>query len=237
MTVQQSSDSCYDVIAAEYYDPRHVTSRNFDQVTRAAFRETHFFPPPGLVLEVGAGRGRANEFLSIEPSRIVQLDDSEAMLSVTPREPCLLKVLADARDVPLCSQQFSAIVGFLVDPFMGADFVAQAFRLLTPNGRLLLTIPTRQWGVALRRTLGINESTTRFKVFATDNLVVLPSHLFSKHELAGMLRVAGFRDVTIDDHCLSIHDIPVSPDITAAADAIQADRHQLPILHSIFASR
>ena len=78
--------SGYDEIATEYYDTRHVTSRNFDNTTRVALAENPIAVPDGLVLEIGSGRGRAIEFLHVDASCIVQLDNSEAMFALEGRE-------------------------------------------------------------------------------------------------------------------------------------------------------
>src|SRR4051794_24652540 len=103
--------SDYDQIADEYYDAGHITSRNFDHTTIEALK-THPFqvPTDGLVLEVGAGRGRANEFLQVPLSRVIQLDSSEQMLHLPVREASLLTVSADACQIPLVSQQFTGVV-------------------------------------------------------------------------------------------------------------------------------
>src|SRR5437764_10900298 len=98
-TLEKNPDmpnSGYDRIASEYYDQGHQTSRNFDVATVRALAREPFVRSPGLVLEVGAGRGRASEFLRIDPGQVVQLDSSEPMLELQPREPSLLRVHADA---------------------------------------------------------------------------------------------------------------------------------------------
>ncbi len=229
--------SCYDVIASEYYDSRHITSRNFDATTQRALRELSLCLPAGLVLEIGAGRGRVSEFLGLESSRVVQLDSSKAMLELQDREPCLLKVHADARAIPLCSQQFSSVIGFLVDPFMGTDFLHEAFRMLSCDGTLLLTVPTLAWGACLRQQVGIDVTTTRFRIIDADEIVVLTSLLYSKDEINEMLTKAGFTNIEIGVHCLGRSDLPVSPDILRVADVMRTDCHAIPLIHSIRAIR
>lgn len=137
--------SGYERIAAEYYDDRHKTSRNFDTTTRQALANQQFIVPQGLILELGAGRGRSTEFLGAPASSIVQLDNSAAMLRLGHREAALLRLNADGCNIPLMSHQFKAVVGFLVDPFFGLDSLAEAYRMLLDGGRLLLTMPTRRW--------------------------------------------------------------------------------------------
>lgn len=229
--------SGYDKIASEYYDSEHVTSRNFDNTTRAALVENPFIVPDGLVLEIGAGRGRATEFLRIDASRIVQLDNSEAMFALEERETSLLKLHADACSIPLVSQQFGTVVGFLVDTFMGLDCLAEVYRMLVDGGRLLLTVPTRQWGSVLREQLRIDVMTTRFKMLGTEKTVIMPSLLHSKEQIQKMLMLSGFSEIEIYDHCLPKSKDPISPDISSVCEALHLDSFQLPVIYTIRAQR
>src|SRR5712671_4605883 len=119
----------YDNLASEYYDPYHKTCRNFDATTVDALGGRQLLPQHGLILEVGCGRGRCSEFLQAPRERIVQLDASQAMLEIPDREPCLLRLHADATNIPTVAGEFTGVVGFLVDPFIGLDFLREAFRV------------------------------------------------------------------------------------------------------------
>lgn len=229
--------SGYDAIADEYYDERHITCRNFDNTTKSSLVGNLFPVPDGKLLEIGAGRGRAGEFLGVDHSRIVQLDNSQPMFDLDDREECSLKVLADACDIPLASGQFTSVVGFLIDPFMGLDCLAEAHRMLMPNGRILFTLPTHQWGTVLRTRLGIDEMTTRFNVLDTEKTVVLPSILHPPARITEMLQLVGFRDIEILDHALPDGEQPVSPDITSVCESLKVQVSDLPVIHTVRASR
>ncbi len=229
--------SSYDIIASEYYEQGHKTCRNFDRATYEAFQARPFRYSDGMVLEVGAGRGRSIEFLNIDPSRIVQLDSSQAMFDLRCREPCNLRILADARDMPFISQQFKYVVGFLVDPFMGANFLREAFRMLEDGGTLLFTIPTRVWGDALRSNLEVESGTTRFKLIATAQSVYLPSLLSSEQEIESMLEIAGFKDISINAYPLADGEEIISDDIFAAANGLGVDVEDLSIINVVTANR
>lgn len=229
--------SGYDIIANEYYDAGHVTSRNFDLTTKAALAQLPFPCDAGLVLELGAGRGRATEFLGVEKDRLIQLDSSEAMFALPNREPCGLKILSDACKIPLVSGQFAFVVGFLVDPFMGLDCLAEAFRMLTGRGKLLLTVPAKRWGDAIRSELGIDSMTTRFKILGTEQTVQLPSVLHTPNRIEEMLEMSGFRDISVTGHCLPANEQTVSPDITAAARKLNVPVDQLEIINVVRAAR
>lgn len=230
-------NSGYDQIALEYYRPGHQTSRNFDAATAAVLASRPVALPRGIVLEVGAGRGRAQEFLHADPSRVIQLDNSAAMLELESREPSLLRVLADACSIPLSPQQFSAVVGFLVDPFMGLDFLAEAHRMLVAGGLLLLTVPTKEWGAPLRERLRIDATTTRFKILGTEDTVVLPSLLHSKERLQAMLQLSGFTGIAITDGHIPAREEVISPDVSTVCEALGVQHYQLPVIHVIEARR
>ncbi len=229
--------SGYDQIANEYYDARHVTSRNFDNATRCALETAPFPVRPGCLLEIGAGRGRVGEFLGVDSSRVVQLDNSEAMFELPGREECSLKVLADACHVPLVSRQCSTVVGFLIDPFIGLECLAEAHRMLVPDGGILLTLPTQRWGTTLRASLGLDVMTTRFKLVGTESAIVLPSILHAPAQLRQMMEIVGFRDIEILDHAVAKDDKSVSPDISSVCTELKVDVSELPIIHTVRATR
>jgi SAM-dependent methyltransferase len=229
--------SGYDAIASEYYRPGHITSRNFDEATREGLSQLQWTAPGGLVLEIGAGKGRAHEFLGINPLQVVQLDSSLPMLELSDRETPLLRIWADACSIPLFPQQFSAVVGFLVDPFFGLDCLAEAYRMLRSGGQFLLTTPTESWGRALRNGLHLDPLTTRFKRLDSEDVVVLPSLLYPKDRILEMLQRSQFRDIEITDHCLPTGISTVSPDIDAVSRALGLEAHELPIVHIIRAVR
>lgn len=229
--------SNYDVIASEYYDDRHITSRNFDEVTKIALAQKPLIHSDGLVLECGAGRGRAKEFLGVPKERIIQLDASETMLSLQSREECVIKIQADACDIPLSSGQFKSVVGFLVDPFLGLSFLQEAFRMLKDGGQLLLTTPTLVWGQALRSKLDIDVMETRFKIIDTEKQVRLPSILHSSEKLEEMLLVSGFSNIVIEEHYLPETSKSISEDIKISCELQGIDLYALPIINTISARK
>src|SRR5579862_4644069 len=89
--------TAYSLLANEYYEDKHITSRNFDVATAVGVEHLRGVQHTGLVLELGAGRGRVGEFLHIPPDRVVQTDGSRTMLELEPRESSLLRVHCDAR--------------------------------------------------------------------------------------------------------------------------------------------
>jgi SAM-dependent methyltransferase len=189
-------------------------------------------------MEVGAGRGRCHEFLGLDAKRVVQLDSSRAMLEIQPREECLLRIIHDAENLPFLAGDFAAVVAFLCDPFLGLDFLAEAFRLLAPNGLFLATTPSHEWGVALRKDLGIDDMQTRFLTHA-GTTVIVPSILIPIPRLSEMLEFVGFEKsrIAVRRHRLPLDAKPISPDIEQPASKLGVEPHDLDILCSVIAEK
>ncbi|WP_244930833.1 class I SAM-dependent methyltransferase [Nocardioides sp. W7] len=221
----------YDALAGEYYDAAHKTSRNFDATTIDAVATLQHDLPTGKVLEVGAGRGRANEFLNIDSNRIVQLDNSAAMLRLQPREASLVRVLNDAESLPFPDGEFSVVLAFLCDPFLGLNFLSEARRVLTSGGVLLGTTPSEVWGRALRGKLDVDQMETRF-MLRTGSIAKVPSALYSVSQLKLMLEAAGFDPTSIKISSYSLPEgvQPVSADVTSPAEQLGLSPYRLPIL-------
>lgn len=224
----------YDALAGEYYEDSHRTSRNFDAATRAAVAELGWTAPDGLILDAGCGRGRAIEYLAADQSRIVQLDSSNQMLALHPREPSLLRVLHQAESLPFADAQFGCVAAFLCDPFLGMNFLAESRRVLRPGGILFATTPAAEWGLALRTTLGLDLMTTRFRV-ASGQEVRTPSYLYAEEQILRMAARAQFLEerAEVNAHCVPASTKPISPDVTIAADALHVTPYELPVILSI----
>jgi SAM-dependent methyltransferase len=230
--------SAYDPLAAEYYSQAHKTSRNFDQTTVVAMAALkHMVSATGLVLEVGAGRGRANEFLGIAPERVVHLDNSEEMLVLQPREKAMLAVLHAADVLPFPQGSFTMVVSFLCDPFLGLDFLGESCRVLSADGLLIATTPSYEWGAPLRQELGLDTATTRF--MTKQGVVHAPSALVRRDQLKAMAEVAGFNRLSINvtAHRLPIGAAPVSDDIVAPAAKVGCNVNDLDLIYCLTARK
>lgn len=241
-TFRVRSSNPYDAIADEYYDnDLHPTSRNFDCTTRAAFESRSVrdrVSVDGLVLDVGAGRGRTREFLGIDASRVIQLDSSAKMLALEPREESLLRVIHRAETLPFLDFQFTCVTAFLCDAFVGMEFLREACRVLSAGGTLVGTIPAYEWGVVLRKELQIGEYETRF-VNRKGELVIVPSTLVRQEQLTEMLVRAGFAadEITVIPHTLPRDTAVVSKDIELPATRLGKTPFELPVLYTFVASR
>jgi SAM-dependent methyltransferase len=225
--------SGYKRLAREYYDEFHKTCRNFDAATKAVLtKHADLIPDVGLVLEVGCGRGRCSEFLGTAADRVVQLDATFEMLALRNREPCLLRVHADATSAPLFDAQFEAVVGFLIDPFIGLNLFAECHRLLRQGGVFLATTPAEEWGRALRGASDPNVSTARF-ITKDKTTVTVPSTLVPRQKIQDMLIHSGFQDVVTWSQPLPTACGPISSDVEAAAERAAVDVFALPLIYLI----
>lgn len=229
--------SSYDEIAEEYYDDEHITSRNFDAATVNAIAEWGIPYNGEKVLELGAGRGRAIEYLGVDSEKLVQLDNSETMLSLLDREPCYLKVVADACNIPLASNQFGLVLGFLADPFFGLDCLAESYRVLQDGGRIFVTLPAHEWATKLRELIKIDVMTTRFRKLDSEEIVVLPSLVHTKSKIEEMLRFVGFKNIQVNEHSLPNGITPVSKDILNPAKAHRVSEYELPVITTVGANK
>jgi SAM-dependent methyltransferase len=230
--------AAYDAIAAEYYGEHHQTSRNFDAAAVEALDAMKVALGDGPVLEVGAGRGRSGEFLGLSASRVVQLDNSAAMLAIQPREKAAVRVLHDAEHLPFPDQEFSAVLAFLCDPFLGLNFLSEARRVLTTGGILLATTPAYEWGKPLRDRIELDTMVTRF-VLRDGTHIEAPSALYSPEQLRSMLGRVQFQHhkTYIRTHWLPPGTTPVSPDILMPAAELGISEYELPILYTLLAER
>lgn len=231
------SSNAYANLALEYYDAFHKTCRNFDAATESALSRHPFtVPNHGLILEVGCGRGRCQEFLGVSKDRVVQLDSCREMLALVDREPSLVRVLADAISVPLFDAQFSGVVGFLIDSFIGLGFFAEAYRLLLPGAVLLVTTPAAEWGYSLRGSKEPDVSTARF-ITKSRQTVLVPSTLITRTRIVEMLSYCGFQSISAEVEPLPAGIKPVSPDVEIAASRCGVGVHELPLVYVIRGSK
>lgn len=215
----------YDRIAAEYYEARHMTCRNFDMATKHALDFIRLFLRAPII-EIGAGKGRCLEFTG-KPAD-VQVDSSMEMLKLQPRE-LAHRVCADARQLPFPDKSFRTLVAFLCDPFLDVDFLREAYRITSES--ILLTTPSDHWAVALRG--GEKHMTT----FLTNDgqSVHVPSNVWQPSKLLNVLIDVGFREPEITFHGLPpyVQLSDVSGAIIKAADNVKSDPMKMPIVNVI----
>ena len=225
-----NSSNSYDLIAREYYLPRHVTSRNFDIATRSYLEIRGCkLPSHGPILEIGAGRGNASSYCGINPDRVTQADTSLGMLLVSPRDPCIARVSADGLTLPFRNGVFKAVVAFLYDPFNMPHLYHELARVLEPGGAFLGSLPNYEWGKSLRQLRGYSIDKARL-ITASGEMIERDSHLMSGREIESHLRQAGFGNVEIADASLPHGDYTISTDVIDPAREVGASPFDIPLL-------
>jgi SAM-dependent methyltransferase len=229
--------SSYDEIASEYYLERHITSRNFDAATlNSRLLIKRYLPLDGLVLDLGAGRGRAEEYLGIRHSRITEIDLSEKMLHLTPRGKSHDRIQSDALNLPFNSSSFSVVAAFLYDPYNKPALYQEISRVLSPGGVFLGTLPHYEWGKMLRKIRGYEFEVARF-VKSTGGYATLSSFLMNDLTLKQELTQAKMEVIMMESLCLPQNIEKISPDIVAPAGLFGLDPKSLPIVKLIVARR
>jgi len=229
--------SCYESIADEYYDPRHITSRNFEVATRSyldLFPSN--LPDQGAILDLGSGRGSANRYCGVASKRVIQTDKSLRMLSLEPRESSCSRVVSNALFLPFQNAAFSAIVAFLYDPFNLPELYPELARVLRKNGVFLGTLPHVQWGRVLRSLRGYSADKARL-ITRAGQAILRDSLLIDATELKKLLEVAGFAAVQTHDVYMPRGTNPISPDLADPAAAFGITPFELPLILAVRARR
>ncbi len=231
----------YDSIADEYYDRRHITSRNFDQATEYFWsgRPT-VIPSSGLMIEIGAGKGRAQEYLHVKPNTLIQTDLSNRMLRIRPRESSLGIVQCNALALPFARRSIVAAFAFLFDPYNCQAFYGELGEILSDGGLFIGTLPDFHWGLQLRKARSIPNSKTRFRKFMSERVeehVVLDSFLAENQQITDWLAKEGFAQVIILPGYLPPYVSDISPDIDRPAKDLGISPYEMPIITIIQARK
>lgn len=229
--------STYELIANEYYDTRHITSRNFDEATLAFCNNSNIqVPSRGLVLELGCGKGCTKKYCNVASSRIVQTDISKAMLSITPREDCLLRLRCNALQLPFLHPQFCAVTAFLYDPYNTLELYTQIYNVLLDGGVFIGTLPHFKWGKTLRDLLGHRENKSQF-LTKENKIIEFDSFLMDDSDIESALKKSGLTLVQMNDLYLPRRVEKVSEHVSIPANAVSVSVYDLPIVKFIMARK
>jgi len=229
--------SCYDDIADEYYDPRHITSRNFETTTERALRTVGCgLPDRGLILDLGSGRGAAHRYCRVRSTRVVHVDLSPRMLRLRPREASSARILADAMALPVRDRTIGAVVAFLYDPFNVPGFYGELGRTLAVGGVFLGSLPHLEWGSVLRRLRGypLDEAHMLDRAGGT---VARASFLMDEQELRTHLLAAGLERIDVWSASMPRGSGPLSPDLVEPAEVVGVSPHELPFVTLVRAEK
>jgi SAM-dependent methyltransferase len=230
----------YNMISSEYYDEKHITSRNFDYATDAFFRENllkfkKYLQTNRLCLEVGAGRGNTERYLRIGYDKIILSDINQRMLSHAPDE-YLLKVITNAKETPFFSGSFQLITAFLFDPFNTIEFYKEISRILKPGGFFIGTLPHCKWGRTLRSEINIDIDKTQF-ILKDGTVLQTDSFLSDFDELKQYHRKNNLEVVEYCDIFLPPNTEKISDHILIPAKKLSLTPFQLPLIQFIISKK
>ena len=222
----------YTLVGPEYYEPFHITSRNFDTAIDSYLASQPLEVHDGSrYLEVGCGRSRLSHY-SRPRSQCFVLDLCEAMIrhSVEVGLNHAKPLLASAFSLPFREGAFDSVFAFLADPYLHRGYFRELRRVLKTGGKVLHIVPSYEWGVALRAH---RQAPVHFSHFFRGNREAFgPSFLHQKRNLLNSLEGAGITDVHFSDlyvpEWLPLNEI--SPDIQVPADSLSISPYDLAIL-------
>jgi SAM-dependent methyltransferase len=101
----------------------------------------------GMLVDLGAGAGGVSSLLGWRPDRVVALDGSNASAVVAQRRHGLLATVGEGSRVPLANEVATVVT--LLDVLEHLDrpdsTLAEAWRILKGDGRLIVSVPAHQW--------------------------------------------------------------------------------------------
>jgi SAM-dependent methyltransferase len=158
------------------------------------------------------------------------------MLMLSPREPALGRVNADAHQLPFISGSFALVAAFLFDPFNERHLFTEVARVLKADGLFVGSLPHSTWGTTLRLVKGVPPAEATF-VLRDGQPYSRPSFLSTEEDLTRNLVGAGFLVRTMLALRLPRAVADISPDVEVPARALGLSVYDLPLVQLFVAAR
>jgi SAM-dependent methyltransferase len=116
----------------------------------------HYGVEFGSCVEIGCGVGRITRLLRRKFSRVYGIDVSEGMLARARQNCDATFLLTDGETIPLENESVGAAFSLIVfqhfqNQEIGFTYLREIYRVLAPNGTLMLNIPIHKFPAALPR--------------------------------------------------------------------------------------
>lgn len=206
--------SSYGRVASEYYDTRrHPTCANFRQASRLLLE---LLVPKSMAArscEIGAGSSLLAELLW---RRHGSLD----YLLITDAQPEMLEhsrdwerrgaklAIASADSIPVPDESLDLVVASLADPYDDDSLWEEVFRVLTPRGSCVITVPSATWAHRFR-TDDTPDNAAEFEL-ADQSKVYVPSLVRSREEERVLIENQGLHVIREMSAPLKVLDEPIS---------------------------
>lgn len=232
---EASNRTGYDAIAPEFSDDLRVTTAYFHQLSTPFWyklRDERLIDGDAY-LEVAPGRGWLVDLLEWSPRHGYRgLELSTVMRGLNPRSREI--DIGSAARMPYRQNSFAGILGSLVDPFLNANFLTEAHRVLQPGGWLAFTSPASDWAKTLRGEKGAYETTF---VASDGSSASVGSSCTDTVQLRQALTHLGFINIDISDLRVDRGTSGLPQAVQAAMDHLPLGRHDLSVVTTCLAEK
>jgi len=241
--LEEESNAAYRLVAAEYYDGRHMTCRAFDfldeQILDVYRKKCGLVESRKQYLEVGAGIATLLRGVLPSDSTLVAGDFCAEMAQhALPLPPNITYRQFSAFNLPFPENHFDGVFAFLADSYNVPRFYSETWRVLKPGGFLFLTCPTKLWATTLRQGDCELLQYARFTTLE-GRTVFIPSITRSKEEYHQVLARVGFTKLVYEEFCLP-SDYPSNrlPDtIRVPAQRLRREVSRLPLVAALLGEK
>lgn len=207
----------YDLIASEFNDEKRITTANFHEASEKFFiKEFLKFNGSERILEVGSGNGWLAKLLDYD---FQSIDISDKMCCKN------LKRTASASLIPCASNSCDIVFASLCDPFFYPVSIAEMIRILTPNGKLIMSLPSYEWARINRN----GDMKTTFVNSRGDSASVY-SFIFNKEQISLLGERIGFGIIKSKSYTICNSKNIISDAILIPCAAAKLDYKRLPIV-------
>lgn len=224
----------YQKAAPEFQEDLRITTKNFHDLSLPYFHgaiDTYLNKGKSCI-EIGVGQGWLTKLLPLSDIKYVGVDISSNMIRNEKRG---LTAVSSARFIDQPDQSFDIVLASLADPYFYPGALCEINRILKPNGIFIFSTPSRIWSGAIRK----NEDEQRTSFVLHDGTKAdVYSFTFTMSELRDLLSLCKFS--ILQDNVIHGNNHlgeKISPAITAAANNLEIDISQLPIVNFVIARK